>query len=297
MKKLSKIIVVTILIVILFTAIPVSVNVYATENNVASDFKKIEDEIVRLFNNAREKSEMSKLEQDEILTELARIKAEEMAVTKADKLDFSKGIKKYLKDNSAESKAQNIYFTSGKKTAAEVVGVWKKHINFNRDTLAKEKTTYIGVGAAKGSDGKMYYVCFVIKPFGEAAKTALEDEVIRLVNAERKKQGLPLLIKNDDLTKTSRMKSQDMADNKYCDHISPTYGKPEDMVKTYTKNITYCGENIAAGQQTSNEVFTSWKNSSAHKAIMLKKSANIVGIGVSLDSKGNLIWSMLLGKK
>ena len=292
MKKTTKILAIIFTIAILAHLMPV----FAADEKT-SKFKSTEDEIIKLFNKERGKLEMNALEQDEILTELARIKAEEMADKKSDTLEFTEGIKKYLKNNSAESTAQNTYSVTGKKTAAEVIEVWKKHVNFDRDTWAKAKTTHIGVGVAKDNSGKMYYVCIVTKPFGDKEKTALENEVIRLINAERKKQGLTILTKDDDLMKTARMKTQDMADNGYCDHKSPTYGNPGDMVKKYVPNVKYCGENIAAGQPTSNDVFISWKNSSAHNAIMLKKTANCVGIGVSLDSKGNLIWSLMLAKK
>lgn len=291
MRKATKFLAIIILIAIISNLMPV----FAADEK-STTFQSMENDIIKLFNKAREKMEMGVLEQNETLTGLARIKAEEMAKKRLDAPDFPDGIKQYLKDNLAESKAQNYYCTTGKKTAAEVVETWKKYVNFDRDTWAKEKTTFIGVGAAKGTDGKMYYVCIVTRPFGNKEKTDLEDEVIRLINEERKKQGLTILTKNDDLMKTAGMKAQDMADNGYCAHESPTYGKPGDMVKKYVPNVKYCGENIAAGQPTPGDVFMSWKDSPAHKAIMLKKTANCVGIGVSLNSKGNLIWSLILAK-
>ena len=293
MKKTIKLIAITILAAMLFTVIPVSVNVYAADGKI-TEFKTVEDEIVKLFNQARERMEMAVLEQDETLTELARMKAQDMAEKRLETPEFSEGIKQFLKYNSAESKVQNQYSATGKKTATEVVGIWKKQIGFDRDTWAKEKTTHIGMGAAKGADGRMYYVCFVTKPFGDNEKAVLEDEVIRLINAERKKQGLTLLTKNDDLMATARMKAQDMADNNYCAHQSPTYGSPANMVKKYVKSVIYGGENVAAGQSTAKEVFTDWQSSPPHKAIMFKKSADCVGIGVALDSKGNLTWSLLV---
>jgi uncharacterized protein YkwD len=281
MKKLIKIIAITILAAMLFTVIPV----YAADGT-----KTMEDEIIRLFNNARVSAGMNALEQDGKLTELAQMKAKEMAAKLLEMPEFPKGIKQFMKDNGAESKVQNYYFASGKKTTGEIVELWKKQIGFDRDTWAREKTTHIGIGIAKGADGKIYYVCIVNKPFGDKEKTALEDEVIRLLNAERKKQGLTLLAKNDDLTAAARMKAQDMADNNYCAHQSPTYGSPASMVKKYVKSVIYGGENVASGQSTAKEVFTDWKNSPSHKAIMFKKSADCAGIGVALDSKGNLVW-------
>ena len=291
MKNIAKITTVIILLAALFSSVS------ASAENSAAPFMSLEFDIVKLFNQARADAGMASLEQDETLTALARLKAEEMADKRLDTIDLPDGLKHFLNENNAESKAQNCYSAADKNTAGEVVSVWKRHANFDRDTWAKEKLTHISVGAAKDADGKMYYACIVTKPFDNTERTALEDEVIRLINAERKKQGLTLLIKNDDLTKVTRMKAQDMADNDYCAHESPTYGSPSKMVKTYAKGVAYGGENIAAGQKTANEVFKAWKNSPAHKATMFKKTVNCIGVGVAVDSKGNYVWSLIVGKK
>jgi uncharacterized protein YkwD len=267
------------------------------EESKSAQFEETENEIVKLFNEARVSGGMSALVQNETLTKLARIKAEEMANNKSDKLEFSEGIKKFLKNNGAESKAQCYYWTSGKKSASEVVDVWKKHINFDNDLWAKDKMVQIGVGAAIAANGDIYFVCININPFGEAEKTALEDEVIRLVNIEREKAGLSPVTKNDDLMKVARMKADDMSEKGYCDHESPTYGSPKNMVEKYTTNIAYLGENITAGQRTAAEAVTAWLISPAHKDILMKKTANIVGIGVSLNEQGNLMWSLIMAKK
>jgi uncharacterized protein YkwD len=239
---------------------------------------------------------MSALVQNEALTKIARIKAEEMAKDSLKTLEFPLGVKKFLKENNIETFAQTYFFSIGKKTPDTIVNEWKKQSNFERDTWGKDKTTEIGVGAAQAANGDMYYVCINICPFGEKEKTALEDEVIRLVNAERKKAGLSPVTKNDDLMKVARMKADDMTNNGYCAHESPTYGSPKNMVEKYTTGITFLGENITAGQPTAAEAVTAWVISPAHNDIILKKSANIVGIGVSLNEKGNLIWSLLMAK-
>ena len=105
------------------------------------------------------------------------------------------------------------------------------------------------------------------------------------------------LTKNDDLMKTARMKAKDMVDNNYCAHKSPTYGSPSQMVKKYAKGVAYGGENIASGQKTAETAVTAWKNSDTHRAIMLKKNINCVGIGVAANSKGVLVWSLIVGTK
>lgn len=289
MKNITKLTAIIILLAIVFPTIPVSAM------TSAEPFESTENEIVKLFNKARTVAGMTELEQDENLTKLARIKAQEMADKHLNKPEFPEGIKKFLKDNGAEAKSNPYFYSAGKKTPAEIVEEWTKHINFKRDTRSDDKTTQIGVGAAKDSDGMMYVVCLNVQPFGDSEKAVLEDEVIRLVNDERAKYGFAPVVKSDDLTEVSRMKATDMADNEYCTHKSPVYGSPGDMVSKYTENIAFIGENIAAGQQTTQDVFTAWLNSPAHKAVMLSKSADCIGVGVDIDSKNNLTWSLIVG--
>lgn len=290
MKNIVKITAIVILLALVFSAVTVS-----AENT--APFKSVEDEIVKLFNKARINEGMGELTQDDNLTKLARAKAAEMADNHLDKPEFPDGIKKFLKTNGAEAKSTPYFYASGKKTPAEIVDDWTKHINFKRDTRTADKTTQIGVGVAKAADGTMYVVCLTVQPFGDSAKTMLEDEVIRLINEERVKRRLAPVVKNDDLSGVTRTKATDMADNEYCVHTSPTYGSPGDMVRKYTENITFIGENLAAGQQTAQDVFTAWMDSPGHKAILLSKSANCIGVGVDIDSKNNLVWSLMMAAK
>ncbi|MGN0985894.1 MAG: SafA/ExsA family spore coat assembly protein, partial [Candidatus Enterenecus sp.] len=58
----------------------------------------------------------------------------------------------------------------------------------------------------------------------DASVTAFEEEVVRLVNQIRVQNGLKPLTANWELSRVARYKSQDMVDNRYFSHTSPTYG-------------------------------------------------------------------------
>ena len=74
---------------------------------------------------------------------------------------------------------------------------------------------------------------------------AFENEVIRLVNEQRAKNGLKPLSANWELSRVARYKSQDMVDNRYFSHTSPTYGTPYQMIKSFGLTYRTAGENIA----------------------------------------------------
>jgi len=65
------------------------------------------------------------------------------------------------------------------------------------------------------------------------AVNALENEVIRLTNLERRKRGLAELKANWELSRCARYKSQDMVNKNYFAHQSPTYGSPFDMIQSF----------------------------------------------------------------
>lgn len=121
--------------------------------------------------------------------------------------------------------------------------------------------------------------------------TAYENEVARLVNVERAKAGLPALSINWQLARVARYKSQDMVNNNYFSHTSPTYGSPFDMIRAFGISFTAAGENIAMGQTSPQSVMTAWMNSSGHRANILNPNYTQIGVGYAKDSYGRPYWT------
>ena len=123
-----------------------------------------------------------------------------------------------------------------------------------------------------------------------------EKEVFDLINKQRTNNGLPALKNDSEVQKIARIKAQDMVDNNYFSHNSPTYGSPIDMLKSFKVSYKTAGENIAANSSNSSAV-TAWMNSSGHKANILNSSFNYTGIGVvSSPRYGKMYVQMFIGK-
>ena len=120
-----------------------------------------------------------------------------------------------------------------------------------------------------------------------------EQEVIRLVNIERAKYGLPALTEDWELSRVARYKSQDMKDKMYFSHTSPTYGSPFDMMRSFGLSYRTAGENIAMGQRTPQQVVNAWMNSSGHRANILNSSYKKIGVGYV--ASGNYWTQMFIG--
>ena len=121
-------------------------------------------------------------------------------------------------------------------------------------------------------------------------------EVLRLVNAERKKQGLNELVLNHTLNGIATKKAEDMRDNNYFSHQSERYGSPFEMLQSFGVKYSSAGENIAAGQKTAQDVMNDWMNSSGHRANILNKNYTELGVGYVEGGTYGTYWVQLFVK-
>jgi uncharacterized YkwD family protein len=123
-----------------------------------------------------------------------------------------------------------------------------------------------------------------------------EKEVFDLINKQRTNNGLAALKNDSKVQRVARIKAQDMVDNNYFSHTSPTYGSPFDMLKSFKISYKTAGENIAGNSSNSSAV-TAWMNSSGHKANILNSNFNYTGIGVVSSPKyGKMYVQLFIGK-
>ena len=120
-------------------------------------------------------------------------------------------------------------------------------------------------------------------PETDASVRAYEQEVVRLVNAERARYGLAALTEDWELSRVARYKSQDMHDNRYFAHSSPTYGTPFQMIRAFGLSYRTAGENIAMGYATPAAVVAGWMNSEGHRANILNSAYTKIGVGYVAD--------------
>ena len=121
-----------------------------------------------------------------------------------------------------------------------------------------------------------------------------EQQVVNLTNDERAKAGLPALEVDTELSKVAQAKSEDMRDNNYFAHNSPTYGSPFDMMNQFGVDYQSAGENIAKGQQTPEEVVNAWMNSEGHRKNIMNGSFTHIGVGYV--EEGNIWTQQFIGK-
>ncbi|MGW4468111.1 CAP domain-containing protein [Nonomuraea sp. NPDC004354] len=115
--------------------------------------------------------------------------------------------------------------------------------------------------------------------------TTIEDEVVKLTNAERASGGCKPLTHDPQLRAAAEGHSADMAAKGYFSHTSPDGRGPGDRIKASGFSpVSAWGENIAMGQRTAADVVRGWMNSPGHRANIM--NCNYTHIGVGHDAKG-----------
>ncbi|MFC0558857.1 CAP domain-containing protein [Halalkalibacter alkalisediminis] len=122
----------------------------------------------------------------------------------------------------------------------------------------------------------------------------IEAQVIELTNVERRNNGLSDLQADSALSNVARKKSNDMQQNNYFSHTSPTYGSPFDMIRDSGISYNSAGENIAQGQRSAQEVVQAWMNSEGHRANIL--NGEYTHIGVGYQQNGHYWTQMFISK-
>lgn len=123
------------------------------------------------------------------------------------------------------------------------------------------------------------------------SESSYGEEILHLVNKERTARGLNALILSADISKVAVEKSKDMSVNNYFAHESPNYGSPFDMMRKFGLTYMAAGENIAMGHRTPADVMNGWMNSPGHKANILNKKFNKMGIGMYVDK--SIYWTQM----
>lgn len=135
----------------------------------------------------------------------------------------------------------------------------------------------------------------------EAPESAEEDdsasafaaEVVELVNKERASRGLHKLEVMPELVKAAQIRSDELVE--FYSHDRPDGTSCFSVLGEQGLDMNcWCGENIAAGQRTPEQVFESWMNSSGHRANILSENYKYIGVGCTMSDSGyGIYWAQL----
>lgn len=118
----------------------------------------------------------------------------------------------------------------------------------------------------------------------------LEQQMLALVNEERRKEGLSELKPDPELTEVSRKHCADMLKRGYFSHVSPDGKDPFDRMRADGVRFITAGENLAFAK-TLNIAHNGLMNSPGHRANILRPQFGRLGVGVLDAGKYGLIFT------
>ncbi len=116
------------------------------------------------------------------------------------------------------------------------------------------------------------------------------DEVIRLVNKERKKKNLKELKRNEQLCEFADIRAEELVEN--FSHTRPDGTRCFTILAGSKYENQGAGENVAKGYGTPELVMRGWMNSSGHRKNILEKDHYQIGVGYYYEN-GCSYWVQL----
>ena len=108
-----------------------------------------------------------------------------------------------------------------------------------------------------------------------------QQEIIDLTNKQRQENGLTPLRENFYLNISAEQKIDDMLENQYFAHSSPTGEGAGDLAKKVGYEFILVGENLAIGNFESNqELVDAWMESPGHRENIVSRDYQEIGIAV-----------------
>jgi hypothetical protein len=119
-------------------------------------------------------------------------------------------------------------------------------------------------------------------PVAPAFSSAITvDNIISLTNQSRQQFNLPPLTENQLLDNAAQAKANDMLAKGYFAHVTPSGQTPWSFIVAAGYNYLMAGENLAVNFTEAENVETAWMNSPDHRANILNKNYQEIGIGIS----------------
>lgn len=130
-----------------------------------------------------------------------------------------------------------------------------------------------------------------VQPDDSSSNQTFANRVVELVNAEREKAGLSPLALDSKVEAAALVRTREIQSS--FSHTRPNGSGFSTALKESGADFNGAGENIAYGQQTPEQVMDSWMNSPGHRANILNKSFQSIGVGYIQNESGVSYWTQL----
>ena len=259
--------------------------------NTAEEREAYRQEVLDELNKVRAEKNLPLLKLDAALTETAQLITDNLSQAPEDLIKGTMySVESIHPKEAVKSFASGIYKCYVEDAAYTVIGVGisttKESMFISKACIAIGKesagsnTGSTGnkndSGTSSGQDEENTASLDQLSP----NTVAYRNEVLRLVNIERKKAGLSeLTMTNTNLLKAAQRRANEIAVRYNPPHTRLDGRSWSTVLAEYNVFWRATGENMAAGYQTPAEVVEGWMNSPGHRANILNENFNQIGIG------------------
>lgn len=138
---------------------------------------------------------------------------------------------------------------------------------------------------------------------GSGILSSVEQQVLDLLNADRKAAGMGCLVAQSQLQAAALRHSTDLSEN-FGPNTNPQISHTGTDGSTAGGRITDAGykwstygENVAVGQSTAQQVYDAWYNSAGHYANMFNENFDEIGISLVQGGDWGFNWTMDLAAR
>lgn len=126
-----------------------------------------------------------------------------------------------------------------------------------------------------------------------------EARIFDLINAERRRQGLPALVYNVQLDRMAKIQAANMARLHKLAHTLPESQLPTlgDRARFVGYPFGRMAENVAQGYPNAETVVQGWMTSSGHRHNVLDADVLETGIGIARAPGGGLYFCQVFGRR
>jgi len=159
--------------------------------------------------------------------------------------------------------------------------------------FANEFNRLRGIG---GSAGQSVNPVIVVVPerFSPEWMERERGEVIRLVNIERDRAGLPRLEANDSIMQAAQIRAIELA--AHYSHERPDGSRWVTVFEQADVSQRPSGENIHRAMHSAESAMNGWMSSEGHRNNILREQATTIGVGFYRDEAGRLFWVQVFGR-
>ena len=131
-----------------------------------------------------------------------------------------------------------------------------------------------------------------------ASTASMTEEVVRLTNEFRGKNGLQELVASPKLMQAARLHAEQMAAVEELTHTisRARYPTLRDRLDAVGYLYAVAGENIAWNQPDADDVMNTWLNSTGHRANIVDSMVTEIGAGMAYSRKGAPYWVQVFAR-